>query len=310
MNKKMGAQFFWGVVFCIVVFAGAFVAGRESFNAKAAKNVVFRVSSPQKNIKYDLRAALAYLKYRFEENGYTVLGESYAGDMYPRVFDGAGINVYVRGEDALFDMRRNDEAKSIYYVHRFAGMYKEELREYDHYLSSQKKLLLVLQNPEESSFLESGAVPHERLDGTGEYNVLYIYEHYNKAYGSFLQQLDKVKVYAGKEFGRLSEEERKEELAKANLVVYEMTDDDHDDAEYVAYAVYDIMSYGRPVLTNYKKELEERFAGMVSFFYAKEDMAEKTALALNEGQAVLEKKAEKAREILLGEKIKPSFFLK
>lgn len=307
MNKK---RFFWGVCLGVVFFLLGTGLSGVVYQARTAKDVVFRVSNSKAEMDYDFLAALAYLKYRFNQNGYRVLGTAYGGELYPKRFNQAQVNVYVRGFWPFYDLRRNDEAADVYYIHRIMEIYREEMQGYDYYLSSQKGLDKAVKEAVNLDFLESGAVPHEKLEPTYDKDVLYIYEYGNRAYEAFLRENLQAKVYSGRAFAALSEEGQKKELSSARLVVYEMGDAGADDKDYVPYAVYDVMSYGRPVLTNYKVPLEQMFYNDVHLFKKREDMKDVTLKALEMSDQEREQRAQAAREKLLGIKNENRFFMK
>lgn len=261
--------------------------------------VAFRIGNQRDVIDYDMLAAIRFLEYKFRQEGYKIAGYAYAGDMYPKELDAAGVNVFVRGFPNFYDLRMNPNSRNIYYMHRFAQFYAEELRNFDYYLSSQKKVLDAVDGRVRVDLLPGGFVPHERLiPGTYAYDVLYIYEFYNPVYDAFIRRYNNPKTYSGARFAALSDEEREEELKKAKLVVYEMGPVGEDDEIYVPYAAYDIISYGRPLLTNRKPNLDWYFGGDVWLFDDVESMALATNQALNTADGIRERKAADARLIL------------
>lgn len=307
MNKK---GFFLRVFLGAMLFLLGIGLSGGFYRARTAKDVVFRVSNSRTEMDYDFSAALAYLKYRFNENGYRVLGTAYAGALYPKRFDQAQINVYVRGFWPFYDLRLKDKGESVYYIHRIMEIYRQEMQGYDYYLSSQKGIDNAVKRSVKLDFLEGGAVPHERLEARYDKDVLYIYEYGNVAYAAFLKQNLKAAIYSGRAFAALSEEAQRKELSSARLVVYEMGEAGADDANYVPYAVYDVISYGRPVLTNYKAPLEQMFYQNVHWFKKREDMGEATLKALEIDDQEREQRAQAAREKLLGVKNENRFFIK
>lgn len=261
--------------------------------------VAFRIGNQRDVIDYDMLAAIRFLEYKFRQEGYKIAGYAYAGDMYPKELDAAGVNVFVRGFPNFYDLRMNPNSRNIYYMHRFAQFYAEELRNFDYYLSSQKKVLDAVDGRVRVDLLPGGFVPHGRLvPGKYAYDVLYIYEFYNPVYDAFIRRYNNPKTYSGARFAALSDEEREEELKKAKLVVYEMGPVGEDDEIYVPYAAYDIISYGRPLLTNRKPNLDWYFGGDVWLFDDVESMALATNQALNTADGVRERKAADARLIL------------
>ena len=68
-----------------------------------------------------------------------------------------------------------------------------------------------------------------------------------------------------------------------------------DDANYVPYAVYDIISYGRPLMTNAPST-----AGIDIYYYTNdEELINKTINTLSEKDEVRENKAAQTREKIL-----------
>ena len=275
---------------------------------------VFRIGVEPKHIDYDLWAAIRFLDYMFREAGYEVGDYVYIGDLYPKWADKAGVNVFIRGFVQFFDLRMNPQSRNVFYMHRFSEFYVEELRNYDGCLSSQKKSIEEAKAKGEpaADYLPSGAVPHPHLkpEGGYEYDVLYIYEEYSPDYDAFIQRFHQPKVYSGQHFAKIDDETREAELRKARLVVYEMSAPGHDDEDYVPYAAYDIISYGRPLLTNRKTPLTEKFGGLVWQFDGLEEMKSATAGALGVADDVRERQAGEARQILrkMTEALKLPFF--
>ena len=310
MEKAMSKKFFnvqvWGG---LAVLLAGMVLGVFFYRIQNYKTVVFRVSNARSEMDYDFMAGLSYLKSRFEENGYKVLGTAYAGAPYPRCFDKAGVNVYVRGFWPFYDLRLNEEAVNVYYIHRIMEIIREEMQGYDYYLSSQQGIDKAIKDRLKLDFLESGAVKHEALTPAYDKDVVYIYEYGNMAYEAFLKQHLKAKIYSGRAFAAMSYEEQKQELSSAKLVVYEMGEAGLDDKNYVPYAVYDIISYGRPVLTNYKKPLKKMFSDDIYLFDKRDKMVEMTAKAFAIGDDEREKKALAAREKLRLFENKNRFFM-
>lgn len=280
-------------------WTGGYVTADSMGLKTDSRLVAFRIGNQRDVIDYDMLAAIRFLEYKFRQEGYKIAGYAYAGDMYPKELDAAGVNVFVRGFPNFYDLRMNPNSRNIYYMHRFAQFYAEELRNFDYYLSSQKKVLDAVDGRVRVDLLPGGFVPHERLvPGKYVYDVLYIYEFYNPVYDAFIRRYNNPKTYSGARFAALSDEEREEELKKAKLVVYEMGSVGEDDEIYVPYAAYDIISYGRPLLTNRKPNLDWYFGGDVWLFDDVESMALATNQALNTADGVRERKAADARLIL------------
>jgi len=311
--KKAVFNFFKGVlILCVAAKIGYAISGLLG-NKTDYNSVVLRVSNSKKDVDYDLGAAMRYLEAEFKKAGFKVLGETYTGDLYNKKFDAAGINVYVRGYPPFYDLRMRMPGINIYYLHRFSYFYKEELRNFQYYLSSQKNIWAAMQGTLDVEILENGFLEHERLEPEKEYesDVVYIYEYYNEAYGAFLKYYMKALIYSGAAFERLGEERRKKVMKNTKLVVYDAGFSDKDDNNYVPYAVLDIISYGRPLLTNRRFPLELFMDKNVYLFNDTETMMYQTHLALQESNEVREEKAKKARERLnKGFKVKNEFFEK
>lgn len=271
-----------------------------SFKRHASQSVAFRIGNAQRYVDYDLLSAINFLKYKFSQAGFNVLGTAYVGNLYPENLNHADINVFVRGFPIFFDLRLSDEKTDIFYLHRFSNLYLEELKQYDIYLSSQQNLLNSLGKKDNAYKLAFGAVPHQPLiPDKYEYDVLYIYEYLNPDFVAFIKTYNNPKIYSGGKFAQLTQENRESELKKAKIVVYEMEMNNQDDPAYVPYAVLDIISYGRPVLTNNKLLLSTFFNDNVWLFDDNTSMFFSLAQALNSSDDVRENKARLARRILI-----------
>lgn len=263
------------------------------------KSVAIRVGTSQEHVDYDLLSAINFLKYALERNGYKVAGLTYSGNLYPKDLDNVGINVFVRGFAQFYDLRMHPEKIDIFYIHRNIDLYAEEFQNFDFYLFSQQKIMDISADKLDANFMPFGFVPHEILSPQSyDYDVLYIYEYYNPIYGSYMQHNHSIKIYSGSAFAALSEQERVDELKKAKVVVYEMGKIGRDDETYVPYAVFDIISYGRPLVTNRKFLLNTYFRNNTWLFDDNESMILATNQALNSADAVREKKAARARTVL------------
>ncbi|MCM1323824.1 MAG: hypothetical protein NC218_06650 [Acetobacter sp.] len=295
------------VMVCLLVGVGGGVFLRQNQGMIFGERVVIRVGNVKAEMDYDLAAAIDYLAYKMEQNGATVLGITYSGELYPERFDEADVNVYVRGYIPFYDVRLDENSKNIYYMHRVQGFHKEELRGFDKYLFSQREVLSQMEKEVAAAYLEGGAVPHSRLEPSYEYDILYIFEEDKNGFYHFISSQFKAKVLSGMEFAALTNEEKETVLSKAKLVVYNMMVSEENDVadyddEYVAYAVYDIMSYGRPLVTNRRQGLEERFSGTMWLYnndFNSQAMAVMQALSL--ADTVRENAAAAARKQLLGE---------
>lgn len=284
----MKKHLFYSGLICGIIGLGI-ICGVGFRQWQRAKTVAFRLSTPVAQADYDLIASINYLAYKFKQNGYRVLPWFEGGNFYFNESDEAGINVFIRGFSLFYDTRMNSKAIDVYYLPRVTSIYLEELRNYDYYLSSQKGLVTAMGNPQNMRYMGSGAVFHKLLKPDYKYDVLYIYEQKNEAYAQFLNSHYQTKIYGGFAFAKLDEKQRKKELESARLVVYEAGNNPLDDADYVPFAVYDIISYGRPILTNFNPHLEK--IGVKYLFYHPEDMIHLTENALSENSRNLENNA-------------------
>ncbi len=133
--------------------------------------------------------------------------------------------------------------------------------------------------------------------------MLYIYEDDSNNFAGLLKQNLKAETYGAVQFAEMTSEEREAAFARARVVVYKMMPDGEDadfDKYYVPFAVYDIMSYGRPLVTNRRAGLERDYAGKVWLY---DDSMEsfisalQAAFGIADGQR--EQLAAEAREKLL-----------
>lgn len=297
-NKYKKILFFLSVLILVGGIGVCFSPALKVFQNN--KTVAIRIGEIPEYIDYDLLAAVNFLKYNFERNGYKVIGTSYAGNLYPKELDNAHVNVFVRGFSQFFDLRMNKRKTNIFYVHRYTKLYVEEFQNFDFYLSSQRKLIDAVNHQDISiNFLPGGFVTHDLLiPNEYQYDVLYIYEYYNQAYHSFMQQNHRIKIYSGSRFAALDEQKRIDELKKAKVIVYEMGKTDSDDESYIPYAVFDLISYGRPVITNRKLLLDMYFGDRIWLFDELNSMILTTEQALNSSDKIREKKAIQARNVL------------
>lgn len=296
-----------GVLLFSAMAAGLFLGHETGIFLKVKGDmgtVAVRVGHPKSESDYDFEAAVDFLEYTFKKKGYKVLERAYTGNLYPKRLNGAGINVFVRGFPVFLDLRMRHNGVNLYYLHRFSNFYQEELKNFDVYLSSQKRFINAAARSRniKAQFLPGGFVPHEALlrdkNAGYEYDVLYIYEFYNRAFDVYIQRFKKSKVYSGTEFAQFSVEERAKELNKAKVVVYEMGEPGLDDFDYVPYAVYDLISFGRPLVTNRKKAFEQHFGDTVFMFETQNGLFEATSRALGLDDAAREETAVEARRIL------------
>lgn len=294
-----GVRLLFVLLFLVIGFGiGAyFTSSAKLFQSD--KSVAIRIGTSPEHVDYDLLSAINFLKYAFERNGYKVAGLTYSGNLYPKDLDNVGINVFVRGFSQFYDLRMQPQKTDIFYIHRNIDLYVEEFQNFDFYLFSQQRIMNLMADHLEANFMPFGFVPHEILIPQNyEYDVLYIYEHYNPLYGSYLQHNHFVKIYSGSAFAALTIQEREDELKKAKIIVYEMEKVNRDDETYVPYAVFDLISYGRPVVTNRKILLDAYFKDYMWLFDDNDSMIFATNQALNSADAVREKKAARARTVL------------
>jgi hypothetical protein len=272
--------------------------------------VAFRVGVEEKYVDHDLDMALKVLKDKFEKAGYKVGKIAFNGNLYPKELDDAKINVFVRGFLPFYDKRLADNAVNVFYIHRADLLVKQEFDRFDYYLTSQNSTVDKFKNKDVIDYFAVDNIEREHLVG-GEYNcdVLYVYEYVSRLYKQFLQASPKNKIISGSSFYLLSDEERKSLLNECKVVVYSKGVYGVDDDEYIPYALYDIMSYGRPIVTNYNKKLEELYDGIV-MFDDEYDMINATIKALEMSDEEREKKASEYKKILDEQEIDDSFIEK
>ena len=283
-------------ILCLLVLLIGILCGVQWRHYKDSKTVVFRISTDKKFIDYDLKTAINYLQYQFEKMGYTVLPWRYPGAFYHQKGDNAAINIFIRSNAFFYDTRMNKDALDIYYLHRFFYIYGEEMQGYDYYLSSQQNLKDALRNYPNVGYFGVGAIPHQKLTPQYKYDVLYIAENINPQYMAFLEQNYQVEHYNSLTFGRLTEDEIKAKLAQARLVIYDKEPSSQDDADYVPYAVYDIIGYGRPLMTNASAPLHKTFANDIYLYQNEQELFAKVSQALKESDDIREQKADRARQ--------------
>lgn len=264
MTKLWHKQILFLIILCGIFFIGGRGLRKIFLQEQFEHTVAIRVSSPQTEADYDLVATIEALTYKFEQEGYAIK-VAYAGNLYPKNMRSTGINIYLRAQDIFYDMRMDEKATHIFYMPRYNGLYLSELKNYTKYLTSQQiaeetALKPFVDAPVE--FLPTFPVPHDRLEPRYAYDVLYITEFENYQIDDRLRRQFTVRLYNGKAFGQLTKEERALELAKAKIVVYDMVISDRNDADYVPFAVYDILSYGRPVALYQKGNWAEKLKDM------------------------------------------------
>lgn len=232
------------------VVIGYFVAIKNG-RVMDEKKVAFRVELAQNDIDYDLSAMLSYLKCKYEKNGFKVDEFSYLGDLYPKRLNNAGINVFVRGYSILFDKRINKKAHNIYLVSRFIGGHLEEFRNFDEYMTIQKSLANAGKaKGVDMTYLEQGACNNKVLDRRNAKDIVYIFEKNEEAIRTALTSFANVKAYNTFDFAKLSKTEKENVFKNAKMVVYGVNQELISDGDYLGFAIYDILSYGVPVITN------------------------------------------------------------
>ncbi len=286
----------------IVLFSGGIAGKFVTSSLRIAQNhksVAIRIGDTRQHLDYDFTAAINFLQYALKRNGYKIAGVTYAGNLYPNELNAAEINIFVRGFSPFYDLRMNDHKTNVLYVHRYADFYAEEFQNFDSYLSSQRKLMDAITHNIDISFLPPGFVPHDVLAPQKyDFDILYIYEFYNQFYDAFMQKKYQIRTYSGNDFAILSENERRNLLQNARVVVYEMGKTGSDDETYVPYAVFDLISYGRPIVTNRKLPLDAYFQNNIWLFDDVESMILATQQALNSSDEIRELKAARARTVL------------
>lgn len=302
MMKKGGKY----LIFVLIALAAGFAVGaalRYLSNRQNAKTAAFRIGNEREMADYDLQAAVNYLAYRLEQEGYSVAGMAYGGEMYPPEFNSVGVNVFVRGFLPFYDARLNEKGKNVFYLHRAGDFYEEEMRHYDLYLLSQQRIYEQVKHKLPAELFSGGAVPHKRLEPQYENDVLYIFEDDSDNFSGLLKNSVKAETYGGMVFAALTEAEREAAFKRARVVMYHLMPEKADadyDSHYVPYAAYDIISYGRPLVTNRRAGLEKDFAGKVWLYDSSSDSRIRALQeVLNLADEVREQLAGAAREKLL-----------
>lgn len=282
-----------------IIFILAIAAGKFYQQYRLNHSVAIRIGMPENELDYDLKQSINFISYQIEKQGYNVVGKSYAGNLYPPHLNQAKINIFVRGFTPFYDVRISKDKTNIFYVERPTKLYQEEFVGYDAYWISQAILKKKLSSILNTLYIPSNAQPRPLLNLNEEYDILYIYEAYNPQYTQFLKEkYPKHKIYGGTDFGNLPFLEQHQELSKAKLVVYEMLQDSHEDIDFIPFAVYDIIAYGRPCLTNFKPSLTQKFGSNIYLFNTPQEQAEKTFQILNMPNHIREQKAKDARASL------------
>jgi hypothetical protein len=254
MINKIKKYIFLVAILVVVVVLGFYLGVKLSkHNGRTLddKVVAFRIGIREKLVDYDLKAMLSYLKCKYEKEGYEVREFAYAGDLYPKRLDNAGVNLFVRGDFVPFDKRVNEKAHNIYFVQRFVGGYIEEFRNFDEYLSIQEPLIVAAKaNGVEVGYLEGGSCKNKNLATKDAKNIIYIYEEKDASVINRVSKIRNAKIYSTIDFAELEEKEKIAELEKARMVVFDRDLKRLPDKKYVPYAVYELIGYGKKVITN------------------------------------------------------------
>lgn len=288
-------SYFLGLI--LLLFAVGFFYGK--YYQQVQRTVVLRVSMEKAKVDYDLAAAMDYMRYIFHKNGYKVYETKYPGDFYFNEADDAKINVFVRGYKPFIDLRLKPSAFNVYFMHRFTDLYGVEFNGFDYFLYSQHNFMNYTEARGyalKGEYFAGGAVPHEILKPDYQYDVLYIYEYAAPEYEDIVYEYNNHKIYGGIAFAKLSKQEREQELARAKTVVYFSGFFNGDDENYIPYAVYDIISYGRPLVTNLRESLVQKFGDDVYLFDSADGFRNALNNALHEDDKKREEKALHARK--------------
>ena len=291
-------------IILVISFILGLAVGKFYQQYRFNHSVAIRISSPEHEIDYDLKQAINFLSYQFEKEGFYIAGISDANDLYPARLDKAKINLFVRGFTPFYDVRAPKDRINIFYVERTDKQYNEEYTGYDAYWTNQHIIKEKLSPKLKVHYFQSGAKPRPLLTANDEYDVLYISEAYNPYYTQFLRaKYPNSKIYGSTDFGNLPLTDQQHELSKAKLVVYEMLPNSADDKDFVPFAVYDIIAYGRPCLTNFKAPLAQQFDNNVFMFRNDAELEKQTEHLLTMPDKVREQKAQTARKSLKDKKI-------
>lgn len=255
---------------CLVSFLGVYggeYVAKKSGRAFDEKGVAFRVGMRERYVDYDLSSLLKYMQCKYEEEGYDFRGISYSGDLYPQRLNNAGVNVFVRGYQISLDKRYVEKAHNVYFVHKFTGGHIEEFRNFDEYVSTQKDLVNAAKySGIDVKYFETGACKREKLAwNKNARDVVYIYEQNHGVVENLGLQNIYVKKFSSLEFEKLSEEKKAEVLYGAKVVIYDCDEYSLSIDEYMPFAVFNLLSYGRPVITNWRKRVKKDIDGLDMF---------------------------------------------
>ncbi len=258
MNKVVRAFLFICLVLFIIILG---YYGGKKYKEKLGfryddNKVAIRVEVPKDDIDYDLQASLNILKCKYEREGKKVYF-SYAGDMYPKELNNAKTNVFVRGYAPGVDKRVARGAHNVYFVHRFEQGYMEEFRNFDEYIATNVSFVEASNMFGISmSYLEPITCIKEKVLSKDSNGILYIYENYNKDFIFSIKKIGNVRIFDSNSYNSLNDEEKLKELQKAKVVVFDKIKDKKADATGVAYAVYELLGYGKDVITNWNSEVD------------------------------------------------------
>ncbi len=273
MNKIKFIKLFVLVLVTFLSYAlGDFMAiknGRKIDN----KKVVFRIEYLQEDVDFSLKAMLKQLRRKYEKEGYKVY-YSYFGNLYPKELNNAGINYFVRSYFVSFDKRIFEKAHNVYLVPYIYKMYREEFRNFDEYMSPQKKFSDAGDAfGIDITYLAKEEFDNKKLDRKNANGVVYIYEKWRGDILDYMKTINGAKIYSSVEFAKLNDKELEDVLTWAKVVVFDSNRDVIVDDDYVPFGVYDILGYGLEVILD-KGKATQNIKGL-SYFETKEDLMHK-----------------------------------
>ena len=261
------------------------------------KKAAIRINLSRKLADYNMYAAIEYFKDKLYKKGYET-DILFGGELYNFVADDADINVFIRGSGPFLDARMNNKAKNLYFALKSDHVFPEEFNNYDGYLVNSQEFLEGLKAIKNNSAkLVFGSAMHEELTTFDEYDILFISDTDKIDASNYINNNYSFKAYTGMEFVALNRQERENLLAQARLVVY--MPNPYTFNNNIPYAVLDIVSYGRPVLTAYTKILYNTFGNSIEMYNTVNEMKTKTAELLSQNALTLKDKAKRARKILI-----------
>lgn len=261
------------------------------------KKAAIRINLRRKLADYNMYAAIEYFKDKLYKKGYET-DILFGGELYNFVADDADINVFIRGNGPFLDARMNNKAKNLFFTLKSELVFPEEFNNYDGYLVNSQEFLEGLKAIKNNSAkLVFGSAMHEELTTFDEYDILFISDTDKIDVSNYINNNYSFKAYTGMEFVELNRQERENLLAQARLVVY--MPNPYTFNNNIPYAVLDIVSYGRPVLTAYTKILYKTFGNSIEMYNTVNEMKTKTAELLSQNALTLKDKAKRARKILI-----------